>query len=294
MSIGKDKLTYDGTDADTIAASDTIGSATLDGAGVAITSTLVSGKQGLDVNIISDISVSIDGFYDVSTNPTPDTVGNILNTRAASPDETGQVERVTAAAASSDAVVAANVHGQDVNAFGMVYNGTTWDRLKGTSGAVNIADGGNSITVDATDLDIRDLNSATDSVTAIQGTSPWVIGDGGGSITVDGTVAVTQSTSPWVVSDAALANTALLSTAKTNLTSTPAAILAAQLSARKYLTVQNLGANLCYVGGSAVTSSTGLRLANGAMLEGLRLGPALSLFGVVPVGTADLRILEAS
>jgi hypothetical protein len=42
-----------------------------------------------------------------------------------------------------------------------------------------------SIVVTATDLDIRDLNSATDSVTVIQGTSPWVIGDGGGSITVD-------------------------------------------------------------------------------------------------------------
>lgn len=54
------------------------------------------------------------------------------------------------------------------------------------------------------------------SVTVDQGTSPWVIGDGGGSITVDGTVAATQSgawsvsitgnvtvdqgTSPWVVS----------------------------------------------------------------------------------------------
>jgi len=42
-----------------------------------------------------------------------------------------------------------------------------------------------SIAVTATDLDIRDLNSATDSVTAIQGTSPWVVGDGGGSLTVD-------------------------------------------------------------------------------------------------------------
>ena len=40
-----------------------------------------------------------------------------------------------------------------------------------------------------------------------QGTSPWVIGDGGGSITVDGTVSVsgdvnvTQGTSPWVIGD---------------------------------------------------------------------------------------------
>lgn len=33
--------------------------------------------------------------------------------------------------------------------------------------AVNIQDGGNSITVDAADLDIRDLNSATDSVTVV-------------------------------------------------------------------------------------------------------------------------------
>lgn len=46
----------------------------------------------------------------------------------------------------------------------------------------------NTVTVSATNLDIRDLSSATDSVTAVQGTSPWVIGDGGGSITVDGTV----------------------------------------------------------------------------------------------------------
>jgi hypothetical protein len=62
--------------------------------------------------------------------------------------------------------------------------------------AVNIQDGGNSITVDgtvavsgsvtvtATDLDIRDLNSATDSV---------AVTDGGGSLTVDGTVTVTAT-----------------------------------------------------------------------------------------------------
>lgn len=64
-----------------------------------------------------------------------------------------------------------------------------------------------SIVVTATDLDIRDLAFATDSVdvsgsevsldaatlaaletvTVLQGTDPWVIGDGGGSITVDAT-----------------------------------------------------------------------------------------------------------
>lgn len=40
-----------------------------------------------------------------------------------------------------------------------------------------------------------------------QGTSPWVIGDGGGSITVDGTITVNQGTSPWVVSGTVTADT---------------------------------------------------------------------------------------
>lgn len=46
----------------------------------------------------------------------------------------------------------------------------TVDNAAGAS-AVNIQDGGNAITVDAVDLDVRDLASATDSVTAEAGTS---------------------------------------------------------------------------------------------------------------------------
>ena len=51
--------------------------------------------------------------------------------------------------------------------------------------SISVDDGGSSLTVDAVDLDIRDLLYTQDSVTVYQGTSPWVIGDGGGSITVD-------------------------------------------------------------------------------------------------------------
>jgi hypothetical protein len=71
--------------------------------------------------------------------------------------------------------------------------------------AVNIQDGGNSITVDATDLDIRDLDSAQDSVEVLQAThdnlnlnanlqvgdadvangNPVPVSDAGGSLTVD-------------------------------------------------------------------------------------------------------------
>lgn len=39
--------------------------------------------------------------------------------------------------------------------------------------AANLPIGTNGVKVEASDLDIRDLNSATDSVTVIQGTDPW-------------------------------------------------------------------------------------------------------------------------
>lgn len=93
-------------------------------------------------------------------------------------------------------------------------------------GSINV---GNTVAVSATDLDIRDLAFATDKVdasgstiTANQGTSPWVISgdvnisDNGGSITVDAvnldirdlnsatdSVTAVQGTSPWVISDLA-------------------------------------------------------------------------------------------
>lgn len=83
--IGKDSLVFDVTDAASIAASDSVGAyvrssdgtlidhasinsvdrlavdATLkDGAGTALTSTLVGGKQALDVNIVEGINVEVD------------------------------------------------------------------------------------------------------------------------------------------------------------------------------------------------------------------------------------------
>lgn len=56
----------------------------------------------------------------------------------------------------------------------------------GGASAVNIQDGGNSLTVDAVNLDIRDLAFATDKVDASGSTNVAVV-DGGGSLTVDAT-----------------------------------------------------------------------------------------------------------
>jgi hypothetical protein len=98
----------------------------------------------------------------------------------------------------------------------------------GADGSLNVTDNGGSLTVDAVDLDIRNLvfaddkvdvsgsevslDSATlaalESITVQNGAGAAAVNiqDGGNSITVDGSVSitgdvnVTQGTSPWVVS----------------------------------------------------------------------------------------------
>lgn len=65
----------------------------------------------------------------------------------------------------------------------------TGNAISSTGGALHVSDGGGSLTVDASNLDIRDLVFATDKVDV-----------SGSSVSITGTVAVTQSTSPWVVS----------------------------------------------------------------------------------------------
>lgn len=106
--------------------------------GQTITSTTLSGKEALDVNVANAIDVAVDGVYDGVNNLTPDNIGLIAHERAAAPGAAEQLFRSTGGAASSDAVVAANVHGLDVNSFGMLYNGATWDRAQGTSGAAHM------------------------------------------------------------------------------------------------------------------------------------------------------------
>ena len=59
--------------------------------------------------------------------------------------------------------------------------------LNGPAGAaVNIQDGGNSITVDAIDLDVRDLAFVSDKVD-VSGSTNVAVTDGGGSLTIDAT-----------------------------------------------------------------------------------------------------------
>jgi hypothetical protein len=174
----KDHLIFDTTNAASILDSDSVGAFVRSADGTLITHHVVSGNKHLDVysaladgsgspltstggalnvNMTNAININVDGVYNVSTNADPDNAGLIVHTRAASPGDVEQTKRTTGAQANADGVVAANVHGQDVNAFGMVYNGTTWDRMTGTAGAVNVNLTGSSATVTTNDAALANI-----------------------------------------------------------------------------------------------------------------------------------------
>ena len=113
---------------------------------------------------------------------------------------------------------------------------------------------GSSVTVAATDLDIRNLSAAQDSI------------------------------------DAKMSASTILASANSIGTSAEA-VVASALSGRRRLLIQNLGASAVFLGDSAVTTSTGIRVSAGSNVE-LELGSSAALYAVCQAGTADVRILE--
>lgn len=195
------QLVFDVTDAGTIADSDSVGafvragtdgdligsqnvnsqdwlnvaSILYDDAGAAI-----NDANPLPVDLVSPLEVNtqIDGDYDVSTNSDPDSAGMILHDRGASPDATSQNQRPTAANPDADDLDPANIHAMDVNAFGMAWDGTAWDRLtaSNTDGALDVhIAGSEDLNVnDAALADTAIANAATTLTTA--GTAQSVVG----------------------------------------------------------------------------------------------------------------------
>jgi hypothetical protein len=264
--ISKEQLVFDTTDAASIAASDKVGSHTLsgsgeligsetinsverlsvdstlkDGAGTALTSTLVGGKQGLDVNVIEGINVEVD------------------------------------------------LDAADDSVASHLFDGTG-NAISSTGGALHISDAGGSITVDATDLDIRDLTAASDSVQA------WAY-DGAGTALTSTLVGSDQALDVNIVqaSDEALANTAIATAANTLASADTAQdVVSSPLANRKYLMVRNQSNKRIFVGASGVTAANGFPLSPGSVME-LRVGAAVDVEFVGSSGdTPEIRTMELS
>lgn len=165
---------------------------------------------------------------------------------------------------------------------------------QGTSPWV-IGDGGGSITVDAVDLDIRDLSAAQDSVQSN-------LFDGAGTALTSTLVGADQAldvnivaSEELTVNDAALANTAIAHSQQAAAADDTAEdAVDSPLADRKYLYLYNAGNKKIAIGGTGVTTSTGFPISPGSYVH-LRAGAAIDVqWAALKSAGSDLRALELS
>ena len=107
-----------------------------DGLGNPISST----GGSINVNMTNALAVDVNGIYNAGTNPTPDNVGIIGNTRGGS-GLTGQTLQFTGGNVTTDNLSGTGVVAQDVNSFGMSWDSASsnWDRMTNDgSGNLNV------------------------------------------------------------------------------------------------------------------------------------------------------------
>jgi len=174
MGLNKDQLIFDPSMS--IGTCDEIGSYIISKDGSIINHTTVGGDDGLDVNVINDLTVDADGFFVVVTNDNPDDIGMILFQRGAAPDETDQTFRPTGGLPGSSTVDPLLVHAQDVNSFLMGYDSGNdeWERLESVDGILKVQIDNEPLDVNSFDKGfntcINVAKSVTDSATDLLAT----------------------------------------------------------------------------------------------------------------------------
>lgn len=169
--------------------------------------------------------------------------------------------------------------------------------------AVNIQDGGNSITVDGT-------VAISGTVAVTQSTSPWVIGDGGGSITVDAvnldirdlthvsdSVKIGDGTDFLAINPDGSINAAFTEAGYStwqvtavSVTTTESSVSA--LANRLRVEIQNLGTSDIYIRqATGVTTANGLKIPKGSSFE-QTLDAGASIFMIAAAGSQDVRIAQ--
>lgn len=300
------KLVFDATDTDTRAASSNVGAYLRASDGTLITHT----GGALDVNIAtSDISIDVD--LDHTTGDSVQ-IGDGTDVLAINND--GSLNAVVSA---TDLDIRDLAQASDSVAVG---DGTNLISLT-ASGEVKIVDNGNSITVDAVQLDVDDLNATDDAVAAwlADGTGNAIsstggalhISDAGGSLTVDATdfdirdlsasqdnVAISDGTDTLAINSDGSINVAsasyasLKNIAETVGTSAAAIVDGAdELANRRELWLYNNGNRTAYVGESGITTSTGFPLPPGAFLEMLA-GASMDVYMIADAANQNVRTLQ--
>ena len=235
-----------------------------DGSGNAIGSTAGS----LDVNITNSVlsiddnggSITVDGSVTVSATD--------LDIR----DLTHVSDSVKIGDGTDFLAIAAD------GSIAVTDNGTT----------LSVDDGGGSLTVDATQLDIDDLNATDDAVAA------WLNDGSGNAITSSaGALDVNiQSSDIEIDVEDDLADTAIASASET-VTTSSAALNTSDLANRRFIWMYNNGNKEIFIGPSGVATGDGFPLFPGSILEA-RIGPNVAIHAVSASGSQDIRVLQAS
>lgn len=263
----KDRLIFDTTDANTIADSDSIGAFLRSSDGTLITHTndATNSKDRLDVlGVLADEAGNAVG---VTSNALDVNITNSLGIDVDLDHTEDSVRLGDGVDFFTSTTVGADI-GLDVNLINA------------------------SIAVTATDLDIRDLTAASDSVqsnlfdgagTAL--TSTLVSGDQALDVNVSNEISV---------NDAALANTAIANGA-TSLTTggTAESAVASALTDRKYLWLYNNDNRVMYIGTGSVSDSNGFPVSPSSRVE-MRAGASIDVNFVSAKTSHDLRYLELS
>jgi hypothetical protein len=281
--MSKMHLIFDTTDAATILASDSVGAYVRSSDGTLITATgtaldvnidnasIVVTATDLDIRDLTAVSDSVESW-------THDGTGNAITSTAGALDVNLKSPLVVDVSLS---------HTNDSVHLGDGTNLLTSTTVGPDIGLdVNLINA--SIVVTATDLDIRDLTAASDSVES------WLNDGAGNAITSTGGALDVNITNSITVNDAALANIAIATAANAmSVANTAEDVVASPLANRKYLHIYNNGNLSAYIGASGVTSANGYPLSPGAEMI-LRAGAAIDIEWVAANVQQNIRTLELS
>lgn len=290
MSV-TNRLVFDPTDANSIAASSSIGSYVRAGSdGDLIASQTLASEEWLNVaGILHDKTGSaID-----SSNPLPVDVTGGVNVEVDLSHVDDSVALGDGTSLLTSTTVGADI-GLDVNVINAEIDVNLQDGA-GTDLTSTLISGKQSLDVNVagfsvSDVDIRDLTHVSDSVALGDGTNLLTSTTVGSDIGLD--VNILNASDIDIDDD--LADTAIANTA-TAVSTTAVNVVASALASRKWMGVANEGNKSLYFGKTGVTTSNGFPLHPG-MQQVWRVGASVTpqIIGGNGASSEDLRVIELS
>jgi hypothetical protein len=276
MGIGKEKLVYivgSTVDGDEVASF-------LHTQGGALTSTLVSGKEALDVNLVQSVALVVSATDLDIRNLVFATDKVDASGSAVSITGTVAVTQSTSpwVVSASDLDIRDLSHAQDSIKIG---DGTDFLAVN-ADGSINVV---GAFTVNGQYAEDSAHVSGNIGLynLSVRSDAPSIATSADGDYASQTVDAYNRS---WVNTGANVGMT----NGAASVTTTSGLLVAAAAGRRKIL-LQNLGSKALWFGASGVSAASGIRIASGGNYE-LEVGPALAVHAVADSGTLDVRWLQ--